>query len=856
MKGKLSKLRNEKKTNKLIEASKSLNKELKNQLKNTDNPLLTLKNEKNSKKYNNQIKDNNANSHNLYGEDTDYEIESISKNISDSQRNNYPYINSKQSYIEQLELKIQDQARRLNELYKYKLLCEKRIRELNPNEVIPLTEESIRSNSKKSSVKDESENNKYDELYEKYKNLKKNFKDFKDQNSVQSERTNDSNINIEKYNLLKEKYKQLKNENEKIVDLLNQEINATEEQKNIISILQQTIDSELFKNGTINQYITPENIIDFVKLKNEADGYRKELVLSQAMVNSLKYEIEQLNKEKKENNEIRKNSIESINIVKNNLNENNHKLNSEIDDYYYKKNFKGRSNSQNILNIDNIRKNINSLDFSENENNENFNNDNYSDRNSNKNYLNENLQLKTNINKQNQTISGLLKEKSESKKLISELMYKLNESLSLNNDARDKIKNLELEIGLKKNELSQFEDKFTYFNDYISNLKISLSELQTFLKNYIAIFNKMANEDLNSLLTKNFSDNVLVLKNKISNIPSIQKYNLEYDIDSKLIKVIIETLTILNSEFVNIYEKVYESNGYCKESKQKLEQLQNEIDTRNLNLENQKKDINFINNQLNEQIQENIKMKSNNDNLIEDNSSLIFENSQLKRDIEFLNHFNNKNIDLMNIICKISQITDGKLSKIIKEAININQIISKLKEERNDAYQQLIKKNNCNQSINIEKNTLNKLLNEFDIKINEKEIKLDELKRELNILFNMYNSYGNKEFKNINYNPMDLNTINNKHQITNSLDYSIRKTHADSNLYSNTEFNTHQNTINNQFPNYDNNLNYKYGNKEDFQKFIETNSNSSLTNSYFKNPEFYQNDRKKLSYQVINTSPH
>ena len=217
------------------------------------------------------------------------------------------------------------------------------------------------------------------------------------------------------------------------------------------------------------------------------------------------------------------------------------------------------------MNIDNIKKNINSLDFSENENNENFNNENYSDRNSNKNYLNENLQLKTNINKQNQTISGLLKEKSESKKLISELMYKLNESLSLNNDARDKIKNLELEIGLKKNELSQFEDKFTYFNDYISNLKISLSELQTFLKNYIAIFNKMANEDLNSLLTKNFSDNVLVLKNKISNIPSIQKYNLEYDIDSKLIKVIIETLTILNSEFVNIYEKVYESNGYCKE---------------------------------------------------------------------------------------------------------------------------------------------------------------------------------------------------------------------------------------------------------------------------------------------------
>ena len=121
----------------------------------------------------------------------------------------------------------------------------------------------------------------------------------------------------------------------------------------------------------------------------------------------------------------------------------------------------------------------------------------------------------------------------------------------------------------------------------------------------------------------------------------------------------------------------------------------------------------------------------------------------------------------------------------------------------------------------------------------------------------MYNSYGNNDLKNTNYIPLDLNTNNNKHIVTNSLDYSIRKTHADSNLYSNTEFNTHQNTMSNQFSNYDNNLNYKYGNKEDFQKFIETNnSNSSLINSYIKNPEFSNNDRKKITYQVLNTSPH
>ena len=320
-------------------------------------------------------------------------------------------------------------------------------------------------------------------------------------------------------------------------------------------MLQQTIDSELLKNGTINQYITPENLIDFIKLKNEADEYRKELVLSQAMVNSLKYDIEQFNKEKEDSDIKRKKSIESYDIENNNNNPNN-RLNT-FDDYNnFENNMKFRSNSQNRFNIDNLRKNIHSLDFSEEGSNTDNNvNDIYSqnENNSNRNYLNENISLKTTINKQNQTISDLLKSNSELKQLVNEAVYKLNEGLSLNNNARDKMKNLELEIELKKTELGQYEEKFTYFNDYISNIKSLISNLQNNLNNYVEIFNKMANEDLNSLLTKSFSDNILVLKNKISKIQPIQKYNLEYDKESKIIQGVIDALTIINNEFVNIY---------------------------------------------------------------------------------------------------------------------------------------------------------------------------------------------------------------------------------------------------------------------------------------------------------------
>ena len=864
MKGKLTKLRNEKKSNKINKIAQTFNKDLKLKNKPNYNPLNTDTQNKNIqlKSPNQNVNIPRTNYQNLYAEDTEYEIESVSKYIQDSQTNK----NSKKpTYIEQLETKIQEQAKRLNDLYKYKILCEKRIKDLNPNEEFPVSEESIKNESKKSSVKDENEN-KYDELLEKHKKLTKNYNELKEINSVQTDRSNKSNVSIEKYKLLKEKYKQLKNENDKIINILQQETNATEEQKNIISMLQQTIDSELLKNGTINQYITPENLIDFIKLKNEADEYRKELVLSQAMVNSLKYEIEQFNKEKEDSDKKRKKSIESYDIENNNNNPNN-RLNT-FDDYNnFENNMKFRSNSQNRFNIDNLRKNIHSLDFSEEGSNTDNNvNDIYSqnENNSNRNYLNENISLKTTINKQNQTISDLLKSNSELKQLVNEAVYKLNEGLSLNNNARDKMKNLELEIELKKTELGQYEEKFTYFNDYISNIKSLISNLQNNLNNYVEIFNKMANEDLNSLLTKSFSDNILVLKNKISKIQPIQKYNLEYDKESKIIQGVIDALTIINNEFVNIYEKVFESKGFCKESNQKLEELQKEINSRDLNLENQKENIECMNKQLNNKIKENLRIKEDYDSLVNNNSRLSFENNKLIKDIDSLNNYINKNLDLLYIICKISQITDGKLNKILKEAININETIIKLKDEKNQALKQ---SNICNYP----PNTLNQIINEFDRKINENEIHLDELKRDLNLLFNMYNSYGNRDLRYSPNIPSEQNILISEHnihkpQITNSSDFSNKRTKADTNLLSNTDLNTYQNTNSNQIRNYENftnsnnsnnNLNYKYGNKnEDFQKFIETNSNSNLTNSLSNNSELPENIRKKVTYQVMNTSPH
>ena len=257
----------------------------------------------------------------IYAEDSDFEIDSSSKNITDTQRynnitgrtnslnkntNNNNNDNSK-SYIEQLEAKIQEQAKRLNELNKYKYLCEKRIRQLNPNEDLPITEDSLKiknynNNNNNNNNLISNNDRKYEQLYEKYNKLLKDFNELlknnnnqRSSNNMNNSDNNNSNesISYEKYKKLKNKYIDIKNQNEKFIQLLREETLATEEQKNIIALLQQTIDNDLIKNGIINKYITSNNLIDFTKLKNESEQYRKELVLSQALVNSLKSEIEQ-----------------------------------------------------------------------------------------------------------------------------------------------------------------------------------------------------------------------------------------------------------------------------------------------------------------------------------------------------------------------------------------------------------------------------------------------------------------------------------------------------------------------------------------------------------------------------------
>ena len=808
-----------------IENTSSIKNSLNNNNINNNKTITqyTFNQRKNSSGGNSKNSKNRKASH-MNAEDSEYIIESTSKNITESQRFNSKGNN--QTYIEQLESKIQVQAKRLSELTKYKFLCEKRIRQLNPNEDFPVTEETISrdvSNRIQNSQRD-----KYDIMSEKYiKLLKEHNELIKRNNSSKNFNHDDNNfnVNIDSYNKLKERFNSLQKENEKIIELLKEETFATQEQRNIINLLEKAINNDFIKNGIINQYITSDNLIDFTKLKNESENYRKELVLSQALVNSLKSEIEHLNKEKNDN-EINKKSI-GINSdpLDNNFNQNIYHGYKEENNYTDSLNYNEESIEKE--NNNNIQNNL---------------------------YLSENLSLKSTLNNQAQIISNLMNENLNLKQIVEEANSKLNEGLNINNDARERMKNLEKKLNIKGNELSQYEEKFSFFNDYISNLKSSLMKLQDLIYKYINVYNKMGNEDLNSLLTKSFSEGILKLQNKISQMNKVQKYNLDSESDIKIHELIADLLKVINNEFVIIYEKIFESNGYYNESNRKVEQLKSEINNNNHNIETQKKNIEYLNEQLNDQIEENNKLKELNEKVNEKNSNIYKEIDKLKRQIKFLIKEKENIISVSQILIRICNITDSKLSKLLQEGISLCETIIKFEEEKSQIEDklELLKSNEQNinmlnenkelaMMVNKEQATLLQLQNEFDRKIEEKEKKLEEIKTELNSLYNSYFSYSID--KNISPIPeKSIKTVSNSDLNSNYINSTPN------NININLEKDVHQSHLTNYDNFNDNDL--KFSNTDNKNTFIKYNSFKQNNYHSYNNPII--NNNKNNGSNIMN----
>ena len=650
------------------------------------------------------ISNSNLNSNlnsDLFEENYGYDVSSTYRHNNMTEENNNRI---KDSYFDKLQLKIEEQEKIINDLNNYKYLCEKRIKQLNPNEILPITSNSLKKrnnmvqqNNNDNNSYNQNINKKYELLNNKFEKLLNDYNEIVTNNNIHDTSSNTINIgnNSDRYKIMKEKYKKIKAENKKIIELLKEETKACEMQKNVIDVLQQAINSDICKNSNLKDYITVENIVDFTQLKMEAEQYRKELVLSQALVNSLKSEIELLNKEKKENNF---------------FSNNNPNLNNNIDNSSYNYNKVNNNNEDHNL------------------------------------IMSENLSLKSTLNSQAQLIKELMEENQSLKKLVDEATIKLNDCISNKNENNLNSEKLNHELNSVKNEIKQYEDKFTYFNEYITTIKSIFLKFQESLPKFINIYNKLANEDLNSLLSNSFSQAIIKLNNRINQLNKIEKFNLETNIESDLTNIIMELLHIVNNEFISVYEKVFQTNCYYKESNTKVDELLLKLKENEVTNENNLKKINDMNDLLNNEKNNMLECKNKSEELKINLIISQIEKDNLNKKLEFYIDDKNIIINCYYIIIKALSIYNENLAQLIRETINIIETKSKLFNEKEIIMEQLTKnkikdlnrnkiyQNNpeVNKMVTQEQITLQNLINEFDNKIKETEEQLTSNRQKIN----------------------------------------------------------------------------------------------------------------------------
>ena len=427
--------------------------------------------------------------------------------------NNNDDKNDQQNYIKKLEAKIRDQSKIINNLLEYKNLCEKRIKQLNPNENLPLTKKSLYPQNEKNNTSSNfyrKEKN-FDDLYSKCLKLSNDIKYL-----------NNNNISQAEVNKIKKKYNDLKKEYRNLYGKIKQQNDIIQEQKDEIESLK-TENSNISKLKDENEENNEEIIQN---LKTQVETFRKNLVLSQAMVNSLKSEIEQMSTEK---------NVET-GVGSGNKNRDN----------------KNYSNGQ-IRNTNNNEYENNNNDFNNRSNRNNNNDSNYKDK----------------------LLANLLEENNKLRNQVKNIENNNANNSNLINDNNQNNNN--------NNNQSLFENKFMFFNDYITRIKKNLQAI--FYDILPNIFNKYLNG--NQLISEKFKKEILNLKNIYNTINAIEPFNLDVTDDEKLLMVYNQLFKLINEEFEKILNlKDLNNNNELINDKEKNNLIQTSNENNNENRKN------------------------------------------------------------------------------------------------------------------------------------------------------------------------------------------------------------------------------------------------------------------------------
>ena len=374
--------------------------------------------------------------------------------------------NSKDLIIKNLENKILIQKEQILQLLEYKNICENKLKEIDPSIELPLKNENTEGNlfnlsntssyksnnnnkNKRNKVmklsktksetnlnkKDILQNDKYNNLYQKYMTLLQDYKNL-----------SNNTISTAEYTKMKSQYNEIKNKNTRLL----KQINEKEEENEIIKELNQQVET-----------------------------FREKLILSQALINSLRTELEH-SKKNSDNKHIEENENIKMTLKKNNLllsnilKENNELRQKALDNsninYYYKNNdFQNRELMDNLQN--NLKEYENKFDY--------FND-----------YINN---IKNKINLIFMNLKDIIKKYEKNGNFIKFIKYDvdtLNNIDRFNLDSYDDEKCLQAYINLVKYLLNDLNFKNENINvnnddDNINKAIIKLNELNEILKRNI-----------------------------------------------------------------------------------------------------------------------------------------------------------------------------------------------------------------------------------------------------------------------------------------------------------------------------------------------------------------------------------
>lgn len=527
----------------------------------------------------------------LYDEQIKYDIDS--KNLI-AMKNNTPSNEENDSVQEDNSNSV---PKKIEELLKFKNLCENAIREL----------ENFKSNSKlnktlsdKNNIKNDksSNSNKSKESNSAIsdnicnfkdtdnnlntnnkKNISINFDFFKNKNGRKSNKfkdpklskyfkilrrdnllNNSHTVSTNDFTKLKTKYIELKNEHDLTLSKLEKEKNKNQQQKEEIELLRNSIKYNSLNNNNFKSNDDEANNI-ILSLREQNETFRKELVLSQAMINSLKSELENKNDKNqlKNNNRKRKSKNNLYDDYIKNVNNDEHEQN--IGTYNnnkfvnYNNNEDGINTPKNIMKYDQLINKIEELNYS--------------------------------LNKKNEILNSIL---IENNKLRNELKSnKLNSSQktmkrtnSVNNKRNKNNKNL---ISKQANSLYEFVDKIKYMFDLLYQDSLCL------LNKYDQYKYSNINKYNNLILTEQFFNQLQNLKDKIFQYKDIKKFEvnnnyIQYYMElTKLItnefdKLLLYINSIANEKYFNEYENEIEDiniNNYYKNIHLNFEKEKNNL---------------------------------------------------------------------------------------------------------------------------------------------------------------------------------------------------------------------------------------------------------------------------------------